>query len=235
MLRVEVASVVPPDQREALVGVQKAVDGGVAELPAARRLQVLPRGRAVQAAVSYTHLDVYKRQVLANVVKRLKEIHGVALGVASKRLQPAKQPTQSRPLRRHPEPVSYTHLDVYKRQALTSFFAFGYFAGDRTFLADARILRPATHTRYDSRGRLLSEQRTWRWWHAPDMARSAAATVDAFADRFQTVMDGVLADGRVAVPISGGLDSRSTVAAIGRDVPADRLWAYSYGCLLYTS
>jgi asparagine synthase (glutamine-hydrolysing) len=113
--------------------------------------------------------------------------------------------------------------------ALTSFFAFGYFAGDRTFLADARILRPATHTRYDSRGRLLSEQRTWRWWHAPDMARSAAATVDAFADRFQTVMDGVLADGRVAVPISGGLDSRSTVAAIGRDVPADRLWAYSYG------
>ena len=113
--------------------------------------------------------------------------------------------------------------------ALTSFFAFGYFAGDHTFLTDARILRPATHTRYDNRGRLLGEQRTWRWWHAPDTARSAAATVDAFADRFQTVMDGLLADGRVAVPISGGLDSRSTVAAIGRDGPTDRLWAYSYG------
>ena len=113
--------------------------------------------------------------------------------------------------------------------ALTSFFAFGYFAGDRTFLTDARILRPAIHTRYDGRGRLLGEQRTWRWWHAPDLARSAAATVDAFATGFQTVMDGLLADGRIAVPISGGLDSRSTVAAIGRDVPTDRLWAYSYG------
>ncbi len=113
--------------------------------------------------------------------------------------------------------------------ALTSFFAFGYFAGDRTFLTDARILRPATHTRYDGRGRLLGEQRTWRWWHVPDLARSAAATVDAFATGFQTVMDGLLADGRIAVPISGGLDSRSTVAAIGRDVPTDRLWAYSYG------
>ena len=114
-------------------------------------------------------------------------------------------------------------------EGLTSFCALGYFAADRTFLTGVRILRPATHTRLDGRGRLLSEERTWHWWHAPDASRSAAATLDEFADRFQTVMNELLADGRVAVPISGGLDSRSTVAAIGRDAAPQRLWAYSYG------
>ena len=113
-------------------------------------------------------------------------------------------------------------------EGLTSFCALGYFAADRTFLAGARILRPATHYRFDGRGRLLGEECTWRWWHAPDESRSAAATLDEFADRFQTVMDELLADGRVAMPISGGLDSRSTVAAIGRDA-LPRVWAYSYG------
>ena len=46
-------------------------------------------------SVSYTHLDVYKRQVL----KFSKMSSGVP---------------------RCPSPVSYTHLDVYKRQSHTS-------------------------------------------------------------------------------------------------------------------
>ena len=39
--------------------------------------------------------DVAMDVVLANVVKRLKEIHGVALGVASKRLQPIRMEAQA--------------------------------------------------------------------------------------------------------------------------------------------
>ena len=58
-------------------------------------------------AVSYTHLDVYKRQVLLHLRQRRKGRHG-----------------QLCSLQRHPRrgsahcvlPVSYTHLDVYKRQ-----------------------------------------------------------------------------------------------------------------------
>lgn len=47
-------------------------------------------------------------------------------------------------------------------------------------------------------------------------------------------MGDLTADGRIAVPISGGLDSRSTVATLGRQPgkisPTDEgLWAYSYG------
>ena len=50
----------------------------------------------VDHPVSYTHLDVYKRQVLAADERALAVIDAFALGL---------------------EPVSYTHLDVYKRQA----------------------------------------------------------------------------------------------------------------------
>lgn len=55
-------------------------------------------------ALSSTHTSLYALSgqrdvamdvVLANVVKRLKEIHGVALGVASKRLQPIRMEAQA--------------------------------------------------------------------------------------------------------------------------------------------
>ena len=49
-------------------------------------------------AVSYTHLDVYKRQSLDSVNSRR-----------------AKSPTSGRATS-SPTAVSYTHLDVYKRQ-----------------------------------------------------------------------------------------------------------------------
>ena len=57
-------------------------------------------------AVSYTHLDVYKRQVvLHSVVNRLM--------ANKKELKDYYYSPESAY-----EPVSYTHLDVYKRQPL---------------------------------------------------------------------------------------------------------------------
>jgi len=115
-------------------------------------------------------------------------------------------------------------------EALTGFCAYGFCPADRTFLADARILRPATHYRFDARVRLLSAERYWQWHYEPDHGRAYDATVNAFAERFQSVMDDLLADGHIALPVSGGLDSRSTVAAVRPGSPvAERLWAYSYG------
>lgn len=117
---------------------------------------------------------------------------------------------------------------------LTSFFGFGFFMGDRTHFQGVRILRPATHYRFDGNGRALGEERYWHWQHMPDRARSYDETVDEFAALFGDVMSGLTADGRIAVPVSGGLDSRSTVATLGHRPgqisPSDKdLWAYSYG------
>lgn len=115
-------------------------------------------------------------------------------------------------------------------EALTSFFGFGFFAGDRTYLKGVRILRPATCTRFDEDGRLTGEERTWHWRYLPDTERSYDETLEEFAGHFATVMDELTAAGRIAVPISGGLDSRTTVATMMPESPAvTRLWAYSYG------
>ena len=62
--------------------------------------------------VSYTHLDVYKRQQLDWSISRLRP-NSVSLGSTDtqKLFTPqSPQPSQTR------VSVSYTHLDVYKRQ-----------------------------------------------------------------------------------------------------------------------
>lgn len=111
---------------------------------------------------------------------------------------------------------------------LTSFFSCGFFLGTRTQYDDMRVLRPATHLILDERGQLCREERYWQWQHQPDGQRSLSDTAAEFAHLFGEVIQEQLGQGRVAVPISGGLDSRSVVAALG-DEERGRAWAYSYG------
>ena len=58
--------------------------------------------------VSYTHLDVYKRQLLYSLVQITDDV-GKRTGFGN---------SHSRSLFVKGGPVSYTHLDVYKRQTL---------------------------------------------------------------------------------------------------------------------
>lgn len=113
---------------------------------------------------------------------------------------------------------------------LASFFRFGFFIADRTHYADVRILRPARHYAFNPDGRLISQERYWQWWHSPDVKRSYDETVEEFAGIFGEVMRDLTTQGQIAFPISGGLDSRSTIAAIdpADDLP-ERMWAFSYG------
>ena len=72
--------------------------------------------------VSYTHLDVYKRQGHADfggeVERVLKMVDGVILLVdAFEGAMPQTKFVLKKALEL--DPVSYTHLDVYKRQSLT--------------------------------------------------------------------------------------------------------------------
>jgi asparagine synthase (glutamine-hydrolysing) len=118
-------------------------------------------------------------------------------------------------------------------EALTAFSAFGFFPADRTHYRDVRILRPASHYVFGRDGTLLRHARYWEWRHSPDGARSYDETVAEFARLLDLALDDQTARGRIAVPISGGLDSRTTVASLTRgDAPRgsrERLWSYSYG------
>lgn len=114
---------------------------------------------------------------------------------------------------------------------LTGFFGLGFFPQDRTYYDDVRILRPATHYEFDEHGSLVCAARYWDWWHEPDRSRSYRDTVAEFGHIFQDVVRSQTQHGRVALPISGGLDSRATVAALPERVSAamTAIWPYSYG------
>lgn len=116
---------------------------------------------------------------------------------------------------------------------LAGFFGFGFFPQDRTFFEDVRILRPASHYVFDKTGGLLREERYSQWRHEPDRNRSYDDTVAELGQVLDTVLADQTQDGRIAIPISGGLDSRTTVAVMTQVAHqaeiADRLWSYSYG------
>jgi hypothetical protein len=116
--------------------------------------------------------------------------------------------------------------------ALAAFFAQGFFPGARTFFADVQILEPASHYAFDASGKIIAQTRYWNWWHDPKWNRSYDDTVDQFSDIFREVMQDLTRDGRVALPISGGLDSRSTTTIynpVETSCLRENIWAYSYG------
>jgi asparagine synthase (glutamine-hydrolysing) len=116
---------------------------------------------------------------------------------------------------------------------LTGFFAFGFFPEDRTFFEDVRIVRPGTRKVFDASGRPLGEERTFTWRHEPDARRSYDETVKEFGEVLREVLTEQAAGCRLAIPISGGLDSRTTVAALteenGTRPDPGSFWSYSYG------
>lgn len=116
-------------------------------------------------------------------------------------------------------------------EGILGFFSFGFFPQDRTYCKGVRIIRPATHEVYNAAGIKISERRYWNWIFNPDTARSYDKTIEEFAGLLHEIMSDLCRDGKIALPISGGLDSRSTVAAIfekDSDI-INNLRAFSYG------
>ena len=116
------------------------------------------------------------------------------------------------------------HLDW---EGLAGFFAMGFFPEDRTHFEEARILRPASHYVFSESGARVREERYWEWEHRPERAPDFAAALEMFGDTLGSVVREATARGRVAVPVSGGLDSRTTVALLPKET--ERLWCYTYG------
>ena len=85
-------------------------------------------------AVSYTHLDVYKRQGLTAAICAAHDT--IQDGVEFLR---AHMPAQDRGT---VTPVSYTHLAVYKRQVRASLHSIWLIDANRSF-----FLRPETSSR----------------------------------------------------------------------------------------
>lgn len=119
--------------------------------------------------------------------------------------------------------LSARHLDW---EGLAGFFGLGFFPGDRTYYRDIRILRPASEYEFDGQGRLVRGKRYWQWFHRPDERRSEAETIAQFGQLLRQVLADQTREGRVALPLSGGLDSRTVAACLPEDA---KPFSFGYG------
>lgn len=111
-------------------------------------------------------------------------------------------------------------------QGLAGFFGLGFFPGDRTHVTDIRILRPGSVYEFGADGKLLRYEKYWQWRHEPDERRSEADTIAEFGATFTEVLKDQTRQGRVALPLSGGLDSRTVAACLPEGA---RPFSYGYG------
>lgn len=115
-------------------------------------------------------------------------------------------------------------------RALAGFFRCGFFPADLTPFDDISILRPARRYVFSPQGELRAARRYWNWQHRGELTFDDA--VDEFGHLLGQVVGEMAGGGRVALPLSGGLDSRALLAALPRDGAAarpDAIWAFAYG------
>ncbi len=117
--------------------------------------------------------------------------------------------------------------------AVSVFLTYGYFPDERTYFDDVSFLRPGSHYVFTEGGQLERQERYWQWRYRPDTARSYDDTVDELCSILHRVVHEYTRTGKVALPISGGLDSRSIVVPLANGKPHENgtaaPWAYSYG------
>ncbi len=112
--------------------------------------------------------------------------------------------------------------------AIASFYQFGFFCGSKTWAREVRLVRPGSEECFGLDGQ--SSRRHFEWPEDVDRTLDLDSAIEIFAATFREVLTEETRDRRTLVPISGGLDSRSTLAAIPREhFAGDRLRCYSYG------
>ncbi|MCB9437109.1 MAG: hypothetical protein H6673_08985 [Anaerolineales bacterium] len=111
-------------------------------------------------------------------------------------------------------------------QALATFLTFGFFLDDRTYFEDIRILLPASIYRFSTEGILLEHRKYWEWHHTVDETRTYEQTLEEYDVLFRQAVQRCVRNGKVLLPLSGGLDSRSLAAVLPYDADVE---TYSYG------
>lgn len=121
--------------------------------------------------------------------------------------------------------------------ALRAFLRYGFFLGTSTHYTDVEILRPAHRYAVEVETRSRHVERYWHWESVERSPCDMPQAVDALAERLRQVIadqvGSVSGSSSVALPLSGGLDSRSLLAALVEIEPpppegAIELFSYGY-------
>lgn len=115
-------------------------------------------------------------------------------------------------------------------EALSGYFSCGFFLSDTTFLKEVVVLKGSSEYTFDNNLKLVKVSTYWMPSHNPGSI-SYDDTIDHFAEVIKDVTLDLTTGGRIAIPISGGLDSRTmaAVCTLPEVGSGKEYWSYSYG------
>ncbi len=130
-----------------------------------------------------------------------------------------------------PEPKAILKYPGFKKEldeeAVAEFFAIGENWGEKTFFKGINVMEPATIITVSGSG--ITKENYWRLRYEPDYERSEQQFVD---DLIRTLRNAVRIrmkdSARYGVSLSGGLDSRTVIAAMSQE-QRGRLTACTFG------
>ena len=117
-------------------------------------------------------------------------------------------------------------MDELDHEAICVFIALGYFLGDKTFYKGLKAHLPGTITDTDASGNVVSSNPWFKWHYSP-----RDITFEQALEEFTVLFEKIIAehgDNGYTIPISGGLDSRTLVAAAGNVGKSIKGYSYSF-------
>lgn len=105
--------------------------------------------------------------------------------------------------------------------------ATGFFFSDNTFFENVKAYKPATNYEVDAAGLPVVASSGFTWHHTP-RSLSMDDAVDEFTFILESLAGSELRDKKILIPLSGGLDSRTLVAAVSRNEHIKNVTAFSY-------
>lgn len=109
-------------------------------------------------------------------------------------------------------------------KAICIFAATGFFLERDTYFNNLDALQPATEYEIDDDNIIINSKPYWNWNYNPRDI-SLKQVTEEFANLFEKITHDRLKNKKVILPLSGGLDSRTQAAALGKDIEVN---SYSY-------
>ena len=113
-------------------------------------------------------------------------------------------------------------------EGITGFMAMGFFPGTTTYLEGASVLENASCYTFNQDLELI-EYKRYRDWNYEPLNTSQADLLEEFNSILKSSLAYATKNKRVALPISGGLDSRTITGSITNNPTYKSLWGFSYG------
>lgn len=114
-------------------------------------------------------------------------------------------------------PVQQTFVgkkESLHKEAICIFVATGFFLDQDTYYKEQKVLRPACHYEINTAKQEVFSETPYFKWHYSPIERPFNEIVNEFTELFELIIKEQVADRKVILPLSGGLDSRTQAVAL---------------------